>query len=203
MKRIAIFAHYSKDSRIDDYVIFSLKKLKKVAESIIFISYSNIEEKEVDKIKEYTITSIAKHHGEYDFGSYKRGYNNLLSDYEKLILVNDSCYLPLFPFDKMFSVMSYKKLDFWGTTKIDPNRHSSVLPSIQGYLIVFKNTVYSSSFFKDCIYSIKKEPNKHQIVQKYKIGLTTILEEHNFSLEVVYSKIKKFIEYAFSLNTNK
>lgn len=203
MKRIAIFAHYSKDNKIDDYVIFYLKELKKVAESIIFVSDSNIEEKELDKIKEYTIKSIAKHHGEYDFGSYKRGFiyaleNNLLSDYDELIFANDSCYAPLFPFNEMFNVMSYKKLDFWGVTKGGPNRHCSVLPHIQGYFIVFKNTVFSSSFFKDFIYAIKKEENKHQIVLKYEIGLTTFLEEHNFSWDV-YSEISKMIECAFLL----
>ena len=175
MKRIAIFAHYSKDNKIDDYVIFYLKELKEVAESIIFVSDSNIEAKELDKIKEYTITSIAKHHGEYDFGSYKRGFiyaleNNLLSDYDELIFANDSCYAPLFPFNEMFNVMSYKKLDFWGASQNGwENQYSNIPPHIQSFFIVFKNNVFISDYFIDFITSIKKQDSKHKLVIKYKV----------------------------------
>lgn len=208
MKRIAIFAHYSKDNKIDDYVIFYLKELKKVAESIIFVSDSNIEEKELDKIKEYTIKSIAKHHGEYDFGSYKRGYiyaleNKLLSNYEELIFTNDSCYAPLFPFTEMFNTMSYKPLDFWGASQNGwKNKYSNIPPHIQSFFIVFKNNVFNSDYFMDFINSIKKQDTKHQIVLKYEIGLTTFLEKHNLSWDV-YSQISKKIESAFLLKYKK
>ena len=201
MKRIAIFAHYSKDNKIDDYVIFYLKELKEVAESIIFVSDSNIEAKELDKIKEYTITSIAKHHGEYDFDSYKRGFiyaleNNLLSDYDELIFANDSCYAPLFPFNEMFNVMSYKKLDFWGASQNGwENQYSNIPPHIQSFFIVFKNNVFISDYFIDFITSIKKQDSKHKLVIEYEIGLTLFLEKHNLFWNV-YSEISKTVENA-------
>ena len=53
MKRIAIFAHYSKENIIEDDVIYLIKELKKVVDKIIFISDSNIDEKKINKIKDY------------------------------------------------------------------------------------------------------------------------------------------------------
>ena len=103
MKRIAIFAHYSKDNIIEDYVIYLIKELKKVVDKIIFISDSNVDEKEIKNIKDYIYYYNCSKHGEYDFGSYKKGCywakeNYLLSDFEELIFINDSCYGPLYPF---------------------------------------------------------------------------------------------------------
>ena len=208
MKRIAIFAHYSTDNKIDDYVIFYLKELKKVAESIIFVSDTNIEEEELDKIKEYTIKSIAKKHGEYDFGSYKIGYlyalnNKLLSEYEEVIFANDSCYAPLFPFTDMFNEMSNKKLDFWGASQNGwRNKYSNIPPHIQSFFIVFKRNVFLSDYFKKFISSIKKEESKYKLILKYEIGLTTFLEGHKLSWDV-YSKISKENESAFLLKYKK
>ena len=38
MNRVAIFAHYDKKNIIDDYVIFYILELKKIANEVIFVS---------------------------------------------------------------------------------------------------------------------------------------------------------------------
>ena len=115
MKRTAVFAHYDKNNLIQDYVVYYLSELKKYAEKIIFVSDSDVLPEELKKIEGIVEQSIIGRHGEYDFGSYKRGFlyakeNNLLTACEELILANDSCYAPLFPFEEMFSAMSKKLL---------------------------------------------------------------------------------------------
>ena len=100
MKRLAIFAGYDKYNIIDDYVLFYLKELKKISD-IIYIADCEMPETELNKIKDYTIKAISEKHREYDFGSYKRGYiyakeNNILENYDYLILCNDSVYGPFF-----------------------------------------------------------------------------------------------------------
>ena len=95
MKRIAIFAHYDKDNLIEDYVLYYLSELKKNVDDIIFVSDSNIKQQELDKIKSLVRHYIVGKHGEYDFGSYKRGFkwsnkNLNLANYDELIFCNDS-----------------------------------------------------------------------------------------------------------------
>lgn len=97
MKRTAVFAHYDKNNLIQDYVVYYLSELKKYAEKIIFVSDSDVLPEELKKIEGIVEQSIIGRHGEYDFGSYKRGFlyakeNNLLTACEELILANDSCY---------------------------------------------------------------------------------------------------------------
>ena len=74
MKRLCIFAHYDKDNIIDDYVIYYLNSLKEVCDDIIFVSDNNLQEEERNKLNGIVSKIIAKSHGEYDFGSYKRGF---------------------------------------------------------------------------------------------------------------------------------
>lgn len=98
MKRTAVFAHYDKNNLIQDYVVYYLSELKKCAEKIIFVSDSDVLPVELKKIEDIVEHSIIGRHGEYDFGSYKRGFlyakeNNLLTTCEELILANDSCYV--------------------------------------------------------------------------------------------------------------
>ena len=109
MNRLAIFAGYDKDGIIDDYVIYYIKELKKIAD-IIYVSDCDIIESELEKISPYCIHMINGRHREYDFGSYKRGYlyardNNLLNNYHYLIFCNDSMYGPFFEFEPIFEEM--------------------------------------------------------------------------------------------------
>lgn len=188
MNRVAVFAHFDKNQKIEDYVIYYLKELKKVVKNIIFVSDSDVLEDEQAKIKDLVDFSCIKKHGEYDFGSYKRGFfiakeKGLLDNCDELLFVNDSCYAPLYPFEEMFNKMSSQDLDFWGAT-LNKEYHLH----IQSFFIVFKPQVFKSTIFENFMHSIKKEHRKIDIVKKYEIGLSKCLLENKYKMDV-YSKI--------------
>ncbi len=198
INRIAVFSHWDKDNFIDDYVIYYLQGLKKIADNIVFVSDCDINSAELEKLKTITPHTITGVHGEYDFGSYKRGFfyakeNGLLNKAEELILANDSCYGPLRPFEEMFGVMSPKDCDFWGVTenkkgmKKDCDKYiADIVPHIQSYFMVFKKNVFESEKFNTFMNNIKKETEKNDIILNYEIGLSVLLKE-NF-------KYKTYIE---------
>ena len=196
MKRIVVFAHYSKECIIDDNVIYYIKNLKKIADDIIFVSDSNVPEAELSKINFYIKHFIVGRHGEYDFGSYKRGFeyaisSNLLQECEELIFANDSCYAPLFDFDEMFSKMSAKNVDFWGNTA-NYNEKYGNFEHVQSYFMVFKKQVFTSQVFKDFISKITKLPERKDILTKYECGLTKILTDSNYKWDVYCNLSKKY-----------
>lgn len=209
-KRTAIFAHYDKNNKIQDYVVYYLQELKKVANNIIFVSDNNLSSRELSKIKNIVSYSIAQKHGEYDFGSYKRGFlyakdNGYLNNIKELIFANDSCYGPLFPFDIMFDDMSIKPVDFWGVTfnvhGLNPNIKNQ--GHIQSYFVVFKPQIFNSEIFNNFICSIKKEEIKEKIIENYEIGLSRMLIKAGFNWDVYFEESKKdnfktcnlFVEY--------
>ena len=167
MKRAVIFAHYDKDNIIDDYVIYYLNALKKIASDIVFVSCNPVENKQV--LDGIVTKIIDEPHKEYDFGSYKRGY---------LYLKN------------IFNAMNKKDCDFWGITKNnfgykkDKSLFMTKRPHIQSYFIVLKKEVFLSEIFDKYINSIQKEEDKKEIISKYEIGLTELLVQNGFKYKV-------------------
>lgn len=196
--RLAIFAHYDKNKLIQDYVIYYLKELKKIVDNIIFVSDCNVKSNEVKKILPYITHSIIGKHGEYDFGSYKRGVlyaqqNKLLDDCDELIFCNDSCYGPLYTFKNVFDTMAQKECDFWGLT-YNPvgitkdtcdTLYEDNSPHVQSFFLVFRPQVFNSEIFSNFINNIKKENDKFLIIIKYEIGLSKLLRKNGFR-ECVY-----------------
>ena len=204
MNRVAIFAHYDAHNTIQDYVIYYIKELQKIAEKIVFVSDCKLNSDELSKVAPYVVHSIAYHHEEYDFGSYKLGYqwardNGLLDDCEEFIFANDSCYAPLFPFEEMFSKMSLKNLDFWGVTinkkgldivKEEPIENTQ--EHIQSYFLVFKPQVFKSDVFNNFVDSITKQDSKYKVIAYYEIGMTKLLASQGFKYDV-YCELSKNI----------
>lgn len=198
-KRIAIFAHYDKGNIIDDYVIYYLNELKKVVQKIIFVSDCNLEINEASKIVNIADEIIAKPHGEYDFGSYKRGFlfaleNNMLDDADECIFANDSCYGPFHPLTEIFTKTDEQVCDFWGILE---NKFGLIYkngeclnkkrPHLQSYFLVFRKKVFLSDIFINFMKAIKKEENKFDVIINYEIGLNEKLIQAGF-------KAEKFIE---------
>ena len=198
MKRICVFAHWDKDNIIDDYVIYYLNALKEVNDTIIFVSDCDIDASELKKLNSITEHIIAQKHGEYDFGSYKRGFlyakaHNI--EFDELLLVNDSCYGPFYPLKPIFDKMSNKKCDFWGLTtnsygiSLENNIRSAIWePHIQSYFMLFKSKVFNSSVFNDFIKGIKAEDSKDLIIKNYEINLTKILHNNKFKSAVYINR---------------
>ena len=196
--RVAVFAHYDHRKIIDDYVVYYLAELKKVASNIVFVSDCNLSDKEKSKIKGLVSHIIDYKHGEYDFGSYKRGYNYLktnkvLDKCDELIFCNDSCLGPLYSFETVWEKMDKEKCDFWGMTKF-VNSKNKAWRHVQSYFVVFHRNVFTSKVFDKFITSITKQQNKGEIVRKYENGMSVLLEKNGFTLS---SYIDDRMSYAY------
>lgn len=175
MKRIAIFASYNRNGVIAPYIIYYLQGLKKVADNIVFIADNEMSPDEVDKIKDTVVYSQCKHHGCYDFGSYRRGFewaenNGLLKDADELILCNDSCYGPIYPFEEVFIKMEERDCDFWGMVS-----SCQVKFHLQSNFLVFKKKVFSSEVFKSFVKSFEAQKDFWDYVLMYETRFAELL----------------------------
>ena len=75
LKRLFLFAAFDKDNIVDDTLIYYIKALSKFGD-IVFVMDNNLSTAEIQKISKIpnVLYTNATKHGEYDFGSYKRGY---------------------------------------------------------------------------------------------------------------------------------
>ena len=187
MKSLAVFAHYDKDAIVDDYVVHYLAALKRFVDFIIFVSDCDLPLQQQDKLRGLADIMIVGRHGEYDFGSYKRGYfyardHHWLDQYDELILCNDSCFAPVIPFDVMFENMRSKAVDFWGASI---NLYGLVRRRqeihLQSFFLAFNRTVMRSDALHEFMRGITRQEDKADIINKYEIGLTRTLAEAGYT----------------------
>ena len=179
-RRLAVFAAYSRDETVPDYVRIYLSELRKEADTIIFVADNALPEAELDKIRPFITHHICGRHGEYDFGSYKRGYGlaaqlGLLELHDQLILCNDSCFGPIATFRAMFASMTEADCDFWGVT--ESHRH---VHHLQSYFLCLSQAVFRHAVFADFLSGVKQEESVTDVVLNYEVRLTERLEQAGF-----------------------
>ena len=190
MTSIVVFASYDKDGIVHDYVLGYLRYLKEVADKIIFIADNYADEYEQNKLKELVDYAEFYPHGEYDFGSYKRGYhyakiNGWLDSANELVFCNDSCFCisSLIP---IFETMKKRSCDFWGMIK-----SHEIQDHLQSYFLVFKKNVFMHKEFVDWIKAIKHQDNIDNVIKNYEIPLTSFLESQGFISDALYTTAGK------------
>ena len=194
-----VFAMYLSNGRIDQATVEYLKELRNYSDYIVVVGDCPIFENELNKITPYVDSYIFKQHGEYDFGSYKRGYfilekMGILDKINHLVFANDSveylCNSLHNFFEKMRDNNFYGlTLNYYGFSKeLMPNTYA---PHLQSYLLTFSSNIFRQKYFRDFIKSVKKEKKKEQIIYNYEMGLSRLIVNNGFGLNSYYKSLDK------------
>ena len=200
--RTVIFAMYNKDCVIPKTTVYYLTELKKIASNIILIADNPVLKSELEKIKNIVNYCQFIPHDEYDFGSYKRGFiwakeNNLLDTTSDLVFCNDSCYGPVYDFENVFDTMQKRNVDFWGLcANIDFGYH------IQSYFWVLSSNVFRSNAFINFISSVTRQSSVQDVIMKYEIKFTKVLQKAGFSCDTYIPYDKNCMTYPFNVHHN-
>ena len=94
----------------------------------------------------------------FDAGAYKDALCQLIGwdkvlEYDELVLLNDSFFVPFVPMQAIFSEMKKKECDFWGLTKYNKRvdrEGKTVFPEhLQSFFLVVRKSLLHSSCFAD------------------------------------------------------
>jgi rhamnosyltransferase len=198
--------HWDKDNLIDDYVIEYIKGLKEISNDIVFVSNCRISDSEKNKISSLCSNILTRDNKGLDFGAWQYALNILgkkeLLRYDEVIIANDSCYAPIFPFEKMFSEMKSKECDFWGVTENDATRYKGkdIPMHLQSYFLVFRKRLFSSEVFWDFFNSIDINASRIDIILKYETTLTQTFNNAGYKSEAfLSSNMYKSLEKDYSM----
>lgn len=180
-KNTTIFAAYSSDGTISDYVVSYLKRLKEVSPNIIYITDNPISKQEIRKIKPFISHLIAYRHQEYDWGSYKRGFNFLKQNpnfnYKgELILANDSTIAIHPSFKPILNDFENKNVDFYGITANQDGTYH-----IQSYFMIFNPNIYSSKEFSDYLNNVTHQKDGLSVAYTYEVPFTQYLSQLGYT----------------------
>ena len=177
--RTAIVASYFGDGQLSDALLYLLRGLREVADNIVFVADCPVMPAEVERLRGLVTIAKFERHCQYDFGSYRRGLEiaraeGLLAPElaDELVMINDSNYGPVFPFQESFSTMAARDCDFWGYTGYNAfgNIH------ISSYFYVFRRSVIDSGRLDLFLANMKGKIERDKVIMRFEFRLTRFLE---------------------------
>lgn len=199
---ILLYAHYDCDNTIDEHVIYQLKSLHEFNIDIIFISNSKLTNESISSISNYISYIVQRNDEGYDWEAWREVIINLnidiLSKYNRLIIMNDSCYGPIFPLDEMFSKMMNLKIDFWGITK---SSEPDIIKHIQPYFCVFNKSLLVTNVFYEFWKNMNKIYSYEDAVKFGELKMTEYFSNYGFKYSV-YVDVEK-MEYIPSIGIDR
>ena len=202
-KRLVIFVHYSDSGRVSDDDLFYIQSIKKLAAELIFISNSVINPDNFEKLRDLTSKIIIRDNKGFDFSAFRDGMLDLSWDrlalFDELILANNSCFGPIYPFDNMFAEMESKLCDFWSLSAFPQTEnsvreeakrmHNNLIPfHLQSYFMVFNNKVITSTAFKSFWENVQEKSDILDVIAQYETQLTSCLNKSGYSCDYFLSE---------------
>ncbi|MCI8454956.1 MAG: hypothetical protein HFE84_10140 [Lachnospiraceae bacterium] len=199
---LAIYATYDKNGKIDDYILYCLHELRKVADDIAVVSNAKLPRKEKDKLSMVRYLYEREDTG-YDAGGFAYALDRLrgegrLETYDAVLFMNDSVFGPFYPFQEMFETMEKREdLDFWGITKrgvSDFDGGDAVYPEhIQLYFYVVRKRMLQSADFTEYWTTLpQKLTDFRSAILKYEFLFTKYFADRGFRWDV-YCKTDGYV----------
>ena len=148
-RALCVFAHYSDENIIHDYVVYMVREYKKAGCDVLFVSacgegFSILEFKKLDGL---VVGAVLRANFGYDFGSWKTAYDlyqEMTENYKAIIFANDSVYGPFSDLKPLISRVIDSELDIWSLTdSYERNYH------YQSYFWGVGSNLARSAFFKE------------------------------------------------------
>lgn len=201
LNRVCIFAGFTANGNLTENNLYYLSCLRQVVDYLVYVADSKANSDTFEKLKQYCNVIIIKRHGEYDFGSYKLGYNFLkergvLDNSKQLLLCNDSIDFvgqtkdlsKIINSSKQYEAYSLCTATYGFGKKIKPHKYEWIKnPHLQSYFLLLDKSVFNTSYFNEFINSVSKQQNKTEIIKLYEIGLSELLKQHNVNMGSFYS----------------
>ncbi|MGV2135280.1 rhamnan synthesis F family protein [Agrobacterium vitis] len=176
--KAAVFAHFDIHNVVDEHVMYTLKCYRPYFDIIHFVTTSDIDKFEYNKISQLVDRVIVRRNIGYDFMSWKIGVEALpLNICSEVAFINDSCYGPVVNPENIFDFGRKSGADFWG---VSLNRQ--FVDHIQSNFMVFGVNLIRSGFLSQFWRSIRVIPNKFELILKYEVGLTERIAQAGYKV---------------------
>ena len=182
MRRVCVFSFYDAQGLVDDYVVFFLKALSPFVERILFYSNGPLAPGAAQKLKDCVGEIIIRPNEGFDVIAYRQGLEHIGFDgdgaYDEVLMVNHTCYGPLFPFAELFGAMERRACDFWGVTA-----HAAMTPNpltgfgtlayhINTNFLAVRRDMARSPAFRAYWETLKAEPTYEKAILSHEAAFT-------------------------------
>jgi lipopolysaccharide biosynthesis protein len=201
MRRLCIFSFYDDQGIVDDYVVYFLNELAKHVEKTIFYSNGPLSRDSEIALRGLVDEVILRPNVGYDVLAYKEGLEKIKYDrlglYDEVLMVNHTCYGPLYPFSELFDEMESRTCDFWGITahmEMTPNplTGTGTLPyHLNANFIAVRRDMLQSQTFRQYWEAIEPRVRYEEAILSHEARFTEYFTKLGYKAET-YIDSKKY-----------
>ena len=192
MNRICLFQVCPEDRKLAQYIWYLASKLMKLSSKVVIISNGDLNEFDRQIIINKGLFVFERGDIGYDAGAFKEALEKYLGwetikSFDELILVNDTCYGPLYPLEDVFDYMDKRnpKLDFWSITqqseyKESPYKETMTPYHIQPYFCVIRKRMLQSQDIKNYWKRLSFPNNYGEAIADYELKFTEYFNNRGF-----------------------
>lgn len=151
--RLVIYAVFGKDGEVDEFVIHSLAALRSHAETIFVVVNGALTPSSRARLQSVSDEILVRDNAGFDIGAQRAALLHLgrrISDFDEIILTNDTWYGPVRPWQPVFSRMDARPCHFWGLTDHRAGMPNPLVPRgttpyhLQSYWIAVRRSLFES-----------------------------------------------------------
>lgn len=188
MKRICIYVTYDPENIADNYIGGLLHELRKAVACLVVVCNYEYILAGIENIQPYADKIYYRSNMGFDAGAYKDAICNYIGwneidRYDELLLINDSFYGPLHPFENMFHVMEKVNTDYWGMTRSPAGKSGNgdiYNEHVQSYFIAFRKKILQSNGFRQFWTKMEYPKSYVQAVASFELSINNYLEGRGF-----------------------
>ena len=157
VKRACIYFIYDKDGVVDRYILEQLKDLRRNVQFLHCVINGKLMPESEGALQEIADEVYIRENTGMDAGAYKDAIRHIgwetLSQYDELVLMNFTCFGPVYPFREVFDWAKDQDVEIWGltldrkTNLLGTNKHLHFNKSdlsIQSYFIALRAPLFGS-----------------------------------------------------------
>ena len=182
--KIAVLAHWSKDSRVSLSVNLLIDELLQNGFEIIMVSACTLKEDlKFEGDQGGKITVLRKPNYGYDFGSWSVALSAFpeIFNAEEVLILNDSNVGPFGSIKEILSRMSESPFDITGVTDSLQIRYH-----IQSYMMHFKIKALRNSAINRFWHDIYNQDEKMGVIHAYELGLTSCAQSNGLYVGAIF-----------------
>ncbi|MCG7418134.1 rhamnan synthesis F family protein [Microbacterium sp. ACRRU] len=203
-RRLLIYVVFDRRGEVGDFVVYALERLREFCDEIVVVSNGPLAETGRARLVDVADQVLERPNEGYDIWGYKHGLDAVgdrVSEFDELLLVNDTWFGPIRPFRPIFERMDGHALHFWGMTdhlRVEPHpftQEQEYLPyHLQSYWVAVRREMFESPEWAEYWRDLPHMSTYSDAVTKHEGIFTQHFTTQGFSGEVAFPTLTDKIE---------
>ena len=188
-KRVLIYVIYENQPQLQSYKLFFLKALADLSDKVLIVLNSTLADTDVKKLEKFGQV-ISRENTGYDTAAFRHGILLLkdeLSNFDELLLVNDTNVGPMTDLSVVFQKMSTQQLDFWGISYGEKqadftgfNPYGAIHEHLQSYFLVIEKNMFQTPEFLKYWENLSDTNSRNKAIGKHETVFTKYFSDLGF-----------------------